>query len=65
MQLKKLVYGTGRPSLERETECAVTEARRLIKNMKMIESAFPAGFGLMAAEIRSWITPEPKQTTGE
>ena len=30
-QLKKLVYGTDRPSLELETECAEREARRLIK----------------------------------
>ena len=50
-QPKKLVYGTDRPSLELETECAVREARRVISDMKAIESAFPAGFGLMAREI--------------
>jgi hypothetical protein len=54
-QLKQLVYGTDRPSLEHETECAVREARRIIGNIKVIETAFPAGFGLMAQEIRSWI----------
>jgi len=53
-QLKKLVYGTDRPSLELETECAVREARRIISDMKAIESAFPDGFGLMAREMRSW-----------
>jgi hypothetical protein len=55
-QLKALVYGTERPSLELETECAVREARRIIGNIKAIEDAFPAGFGLMAREIRSWLT---------
>lgn len=55
-QLKQEVYGTDRPSLERETECAVREARRIIANIGAIESAFPAGFGAMASEIRSWKT---------
>jgi hypothetical protein len=53
-QLKQMVYGTDRPSLELETECAVREARRIIANLQAILSAFPAGFGLMAEEIRSW-----------
>lgn len=53
-QLKKEVYGTDRPSLEHETDCAVREARRIIANIKAIETAFPAGFGAMASEIRSW-----------
>ena len=53
-QLKELVYGTDRPSLELETERAVKEARRVISDMKAIERDFPVGFGLMAQEIRSW-----------
>jgi hypothetical protein len=53
-QLKKEVYGTDRPSLEQETECAMREARRIIGNIKAIERAFPIGFGLVASEIRSW-----------
>jgi hypothetical protein len=53
-QLKTLAYGTDRPSLEQETECAIREARRIIGNLKTIEDAFPIGFGLMAKEIRSW-----------
>ena len=53
-QLKKLVYGTDRPSLELETKCEVAEARRIIANVTDIEMAFPVGFGLMAKEIRSW-----------
>ncbi len=59
-QLKQFVYNTERPSLELETECAVKEARRLIGSIARIEDAFPIGFGLMAAEIRSWIvSPTP------
>jgi hypothetical protein len=53
-QLKDWVYRTTRPSLEQETKCAVEEARRIIENLNAIETAFPDGFGLMAAEIRSW-----------
>jgi hypothetical protein len=52
--LKKLVYGTDRPSIELETERAVKEARRIIPNMAAIETAFPAGFGIMAQQVRSW-----------
>ena len=56
-QLKQLVYATDRPSIEHETDCAVKEARRVIANIAAIEAAFPVGFGLMAAEIRSWLAP--------
>ena len=52
--LKKMVYGTDRPSLELQTECATKEAQRIINNINAIETAFPIGFGLMASEIRSW-----------
>jgi hypothetical protein len=59
-QLKAMVYESERPSLERETEYAVTEARRIAQDIHVIEQAFPAGFGLMAEEIRSWRTaPSP------
>jgi hypothetical protein len=53
-QLKKLVYGTDRPSVELQTERAVTESRRIIQDLSAVETAFPSGFGLMAKEIRSW-----------
>jgi hypothetical protein len=59
-QLKKLVYGTERPSLELETECAVREARRIIGDVAAVEKLFPAGFGLMAQEIRSWAGQQPQ-----
>jgi hypothetical protein len=55
-ELKQLVYGTDRPSIEHETERAVAEARRIIGNMTAIETAFPVGFGMMAQEIRSWLS---------
>jgi hypothetical protein len=58
-KLKELVYGTARPSVELATERAVSEARRIIGDMKAIETAFPAGFGLMANEIRSWRAAPP------
>ena len=64
-KLKELVYGTDRPSLEREMECAVTEARRIIKRIEMVETAFPAGFGLMAQQIRSWAAPRATPSTAK
>ncbi len=53
-ELKQLVYGTDRPSIELETDRAKEEARRILDNITAIEMAFPAGFGSMAREIRSW-----------
>jgi hypothetical protein len=47
-----MVYGTDRPSLELETERAIAETRRIIRDLTTIEAAFPVGFGLMAIEIR-------------
>jgi hypothetical protein len=44
--------------LDLKTECAVNEARRIIADISAIQTAFPIGFGLMAAEIRSWNMPK-------
>ena len=55
-QLKQMVYGTDRSSLELETQRAVEEARRVVQDLNAIEAAFPVGFGLMAREIRSWVS---------
>lgn len=52
--LKNRVYGTDRPPLSLAIPKAEAEARRIIANISMIETAFPIGFGLMANEIRSW-----------
>lgn len=53
-ELKQLVYGSDRPSIELETERAKEEARRIVDNIAAIELAFSAGFGSMAREICSW-----------
>jgi len=54
--LKRRVYGTERPTLAEETEVAKRETQRILRadQLKQLEEAFPAGFGQMAAEIRSW-----------
>jgi hypothetical protein len=64
-RLKELVYGVSRPSLERKMECALNEARRIIRDLKAIEAAFPIGFGLMAQEIRSWTSQLSRPTSEE
>jgi hypothetical protein len=39
----------------------VTETRRLLRDVTAIETAFPAGFGLMARTIRSWTARQAAQ----
>lgn len=52
--LKREVYGTDRPSLRLETECAVREARRLAQNISAFEEHFRTGFGSLAGQMRAW-----------
>lgn len=53
-QLKKLVYGTERPSLAMETQKAVEAAHKLAADMRMLEAKFPVGFGTLATAVRNW-----------
>lgn len=53
-QLKREVYGTDRPSLSLEKDIAVERARQVAGNLAALETAFPAGFGVFAREIRNW-----------
>lgn len=52
--LKRAVYGTDRPSLALEIECATQAARRLAENLTELERHFPGGFGALAKDVRSW-----------
>jgi hypothetical protein len=52
--LKHLIYGTDRPSLQLETERATTAARRLTDSLDDVIERFPNGFGPLASEIRTW-----------
>ncbi len=56
MRLKEQVYGTIRPSLQLETERAIEESKRIVKNdlLKNLEESFPYGYGKYADEIKSW-----------
>jgi hypothetical protein len=56
LKLKQAVYGTDRPTLAKEVECAAREAQRLASDLAALEQAFPAGFGSLADEVRSWGT---------
>lgn len=55
-KLKELVYETTRPSLQKETECAVKEASRIVESdlLEGLENSFPQGFGGFANEVRNW-----------
>jgi len=52
--LKQAVYGTDRPSLTAETECATREARRLAADLSLLATHFPGGFGALMKDIRAW-----------
>jgi hypothetical protein len=55
-QLKARVYGTERPSLRLEIDCALAEVRRHRGDLRRLEFDFPIGFGSLADDIRSWKT---------
>lgn len=54
--LKQKVYGTDRPSLRLETECAREAAERIVRegDLSRLEQLFPGGFGALANDVRSW-----------
>jgi hypothetical protein len=58
VQLKREVYGSERYSLPHETECAVSEARRVAANISALLTAFPVGFGSLHREVSGW-GPQP------
>lgn len=53
-QLKRLLYGTDRPSLALETERMTQAAERLKANLASLESKFPNGFGFFVRSLRAW-----------
>lgn len=52
-QLKEKVYGTDRPNLKLETECAEEEATRLGESIDLLRTYFPNGFGPFEQDLRS------------
>ncbi len=52
-ELKQRVYGTDRPSLAFETECALHEVARHARDTRRLEFDFP-GFAALAGELRGW-----------
>lgn len=57
-RLKELVYGNSRPSLEMETRCAREEMQRVVKDLGLLGSRFPVGFGALLRELKTWTGPE-------
>ncbi len=55
-ELKYRVYGTERPSLSHEIDCALVEARRHALDTRRLENDFP-GFRSLANDLRSWKPP--------
>lgn len=54
--LKQTLYGSIDPPLALETKLLVEQAQRLVKEkqLPLLESLFPVGFGALADEVRSW-----------
>lgn len=55
-ELKQRVYGTDRPSLPHEIECAVREARRHGSDTRRLENDHP-GFASLVRDLRAWSPP--------
>ena len=55
-ELKYRVYGTERPTLRHETERAVQEVQRHLRDLRQLEHDFP-GFGHLAHDLRAWRQP--------
>ncbi len=58
-ELKWRVYGTERPSLQLETQCALDEVSRHAKDLRRLQNDFP-GFSSLVTDLRSW-KPEAHQ----
>ena len=56
-RLKELAYGTDRPSLAMETQCAVEHVRRVVRDLDLLERSFPVGFGCLRRDLESWARP--------
>ncbi len=56
-RLKRVLYGTDRPSLELATRVATEQARRLADTAELarLEKLFPSGFGTLAHAVRGWL----------
>ena len=52
-ELKWRVYGTDRPSLQHEIDCALQEVKRHARDTRRLENDFP-GFALLARDLREW-----------
>lgn len=55
-ELKWRVYGTDRPSLRYEIECALVEVRRHASDTRRLENDF-SNFAALAGDLRGWLTP--------
>jgi len=53
-KLKERVYGTSRPSLQLEIECARRELARHRGDMRRLEADFPGGFGALVRDLKAW-----------
>jgi hypothetical protein len=53
-ELKWRVYGTDRPTLPHEIECALREVRRHRHDIRRLEGDFPGGFGALVRDLRDW-----------
>lgn len=52
-ELKQRVYGTERPTLDLETQCAIREMHRHAKDYRRLQNDFP-GFGSLVTDLRQW-----------
>ena len=56
LELKQRLYGTDKPLTSQRMEKLLAAARRAAADIRTIEQRFPSGFGLLAKELRDWMT---------
>jgi hypothetical protein len=54
LELKNKLYGSDFRSLELMTQKMSEAAQIAARDLPLLETAFPAGFGSLAGELRSW-----------
>jgi hypothetical protein len=63
LNLKHRLYGTERPSLEQQTATMRQHSERIVNSgqLQLLEQLFPLGFGMLAQQLREWISPMPSR----
>jgi hypothetical protein len=60
--LKERFFGTSFGGLRLLQARAEAEVKELVRDLSVLEKAFPAGFGTLVGQLRSWLPPRTTET---